>query len=64
MELKVIKDFRDKYTKEIHVKDDVLNLTDERGVELLKSPYVVVVKETAKQEKTDKLNKTQNKAEK
>ena len=67
MELKVIKDFRDKHTKEIHLKDEVLNVTDERGEELLRSPYVVVVKEVTKQdetEKTDKLNKTKNKAEK
>lgn len=51
MELKVKEEFKDKYTGKVYKIGETLTVEKERGEELLKSPYVVVLE-----------NKTNNKS--
>lgn len=41
MKLKVIKDFYDKYTNEFYKVGQTINVSEERGKEILSSPYNV-----------------------
>lgn len=52
MKLKVKEVFKDKYTDKVYNKDEIIEVSEERGQELLKSPYVEEVKEV-EEVKTD-----------
>lgn len=51
MKLKVTKDFYDKYTKELYKEGQVLEVSEERGKEILSSPYHVA--KLVKEKKTN-----------
>ncbi len=47
MKLKVVESFKDKYTNKVYQKGDMIEVTEARAKELLKTPYVVAEKEKA-----------------
>ena len=53
MTLKIIKQFRDKYTQELYKVDDTIEVSEERGAELASDPreLVEVVEEKKKKRK-------------
>ena len=58
MELKVKEEFKDKYTGKVYKTGEILTVEKQRGEELLKSAYVVVLeKEANSTSKATKNNK-------
>lgn len=60
MRVKVIKQFRDKYTKTVHKLGETLTVTKERFEEISSAapgPFVEEIKELKKQPKTKKTKK-------
>ena len=54
MKLRVKESFRDKYTGKVYKVDEVIEVEEVRGKEILKSPYAVAVAEEKKTEKNKK----------
>ena len=53
MKIKVINSFRDKNTKEIHQVGEVLEVSDERGAEIISAgDYAVEIDELKKEKKS------------
>ena len=60
MILKVLKPFHDKYTDELYVRGKLIEVTEERGEEILSVPFLaekVDVEETQKPKKTTRKRK-------
>ncbi len=64
MKVKVLEKFRDKHTKEIHRRDDVMEITEERYEEILKvGKLVEQVPEEAQEEKPASKKRTNKKTD-
>ena len=61
MKVKVLRPFRNKYSKKIHKKGEVLNISKKRYEEIVKSPHkglIEVVEEKEEKKKRTKSKKT------
>ena len=56
MKVKVIKDFRDKYTKKLHKTGEELEITKERYEEINSTAHGILVKEIHEKKKKSKIH--------
>jgi hypothetical protein len=58
MKVRVIKDFRDKYTKKIHKTGEILEITKERYEEINSTAHGIFAKEMPEDQKEKKKTKS------